>query len=187
MLTLLQSQQMMSKEWYSPGHVVWHVLAFGIFLSIFIWLFTILTKFLKWYMIVMGSEDKWLGQAERIQKKKNSPRDVMVNNISWAVLGKFFFTNSFNFFFFFRNYICFIGVITTSMTATAHRNTTGVNDDNRQPPTPCHSCSHHYCPQGLPFRLILELVCQDALLMYYDIIFGQLTTINWAFLIWALS
>ena len=120
---------------------------------------------------MMGSGDKQLRQAERIQKKKkNGPRDVV--DISWAVLGKFFFSNSFNFFFFFFiTNICFIGVITTSMTATAHRNTTGVNNDHRQPPTPRHSCSHHYHPQGLPISThlgigFIKMLCLSAMISF---------------------
>ena len=64
------------------------------------------TKFLKYYLIVMGSEDKWWAmdcgqttgsedhvititkQEKKKKKKKNSPRDN--DNISQAV-GKFFF------------------------------------------------------------------------------------------------
>ena len=89
--------------------------------------------------------------------EKNGPRDVD-NNISWAV-GKIFF---FKFCFFITN-ICTIGVIMTSMTATAPRNTMGwmtMMDDHQ-----CHCChvtaaatttiQDH--PQGSPFWLTLEL------------------------------
>ena len=108
------------------------------------------------------------GREDTKKKKKNGPRDV--NNISWAVLGQFFF-QILSFFFSFVTNICFIGVITTSMTATAHRNTTGVNNKHRQPPTPRHSCSHHYHPQGLPISThlgigFIKMLCLSAMISF---------------------
>ena len=74
--------------------------------------------------------------------KKNGPRDV--DDMSWVV-SKFFFSYSFYFFIFsFVTNNCFIHVITTSMAIAVPWNTSWVNDDNGQPPTPQYSHGHNF-------------------------------------------
>ena len=70
------------------------------------------------------------------------------------------------------------------MTATAHRNTTRVNIDDKWPPMPCHTAAATTTLKACNFNSSWNWVRQDALLMYYDIIFGQLTTVDGAFLIY---